>query len=99
MPSKPTNMQQQAIASKILYPYLSHMGPKSNEPASIPNGNIEKSAPAATWSSWYFSCRSCTTDPSVIRLIPKNNIPVQAAAKIIFLLYIIYTAYCLLPEL
>jgi hypothetical protein len=45
MPSKPANMQIQDSANKILYPYLSHNGPKINEPINIPKGSIEKSAP------------------------------------------------------
>src|SRR5437763_15908324 len=65
------------------------MGPKTIEPIRIPNGEIEKSIPAEASLNFNFEIRSGATEPSVINAIPNNNMPMHAAAKTIFLLYMI----------
>jgi hypothetical protein len=49
---------------------------------------MEKSVPAERVSNLNFEVRSGATEPSVIKAIPNNNMPMQAAAKTNDLLYI-----------
>ena len=49
------------MASKGLYPYLSHTGPKRSEPPIIPRGIIENSVPASTASRECLIIRSGKT--------------------------------------
>jgi hypothetical protein len=47
----------------------------------MPNGRMENKVPAAIPSRLNFVFRSVATEPSVINVIPKRNIPAQAAIK------------------
>src|SRR5690242_15418348 len=48
---------------------------------------MENKVPEAISSSKYFCSSECFTEPSVVMPIPKNKMPIQAAQKTIFLLY------------
>ena len=81
-------MQIHDSIKNSLYPYLSHSGPKINDPNRIPIGKMENSVPEAISSNLNFSFSPVATAPRVINAIPKSSIPAQAAKKTDLVLYI-----------